>query len=194
MYKETLERAIDDHKPESEQSMNSNHSFEAINNLKNSSEDVDSNTTETQSLQSLMDALPAKIKTSERTPLWENKQLLCWLDSILSLLALNTTIKNLEPQEKSLLKIFYDELNFIKSIFKVKNKYQSVKERLNELRDNLLKFLHPKMMLNFNVEEDSPLLSFQLILKTSPKLCEELEWEYSIDFNCKMCQFKRKDK
>ena len=146
----------------------------------------------TPSLKSL--SLESPTATSQKKiqliPLWENEELLCWLNSLLSLITLNETLKNYT--ENCTLTRLISEYKLAELTFSNTNDYSQIKPALNLVRKTAMNFLQPKMISTFT-EEDSPLLSLQFLIKTSLQLCTDVEIEYSSSFHCAECQFKRTD-
>ena len=173
--KRKLHDQVDSPKAKNDESNNSGNS-ETPSSLKSISTD-------------LAAKLPQKMFTS--IPLWENQELLCWLDSVLSLIVLNETIMQYEHKEGTLKRLL-TEYDYALDVFGRTKRYADVKESLGEMRTSALKFLHLKMLSSFT-EEDSPLLSAQFLLKTCTSLYDELEWHYSTKFKCSQCKFEKKD-
>lgn len=170
----------------------SSRSFRTNGSMNNIDLGDDVNLSGTPSLKSL--SLESPTATSQKKihliPLWENEELLCWLNSLLSLITLNETLKNYT--ESCTLTRLLTEYKLAVITFSNSNDYSQVKPALNLIRKTAMSFLQPKMISTFT-EEDSPLLSLQFLIKTSPQLCADVEIEYSSSFHCVECQFKRTD-
>ena len=128
----------------------------------------------------------------QKYPLWENKGLLCWLDTALSLVVLNTSFQKhiFEEKKQCFLSLICEEYSKIQSVYQIKKLYNHVRKHLEEIRHDALKFLEPKLLTKYN-EEDSPLFSLPLLLKTDSKLYEKLEVNYRTQFKCQKCQFEK---
>ena len=147
--------------------------------------------TGTPSLKSLsLESPTAPQKKKQLIPLWENEELLCWLNSLLSLLTLNETLKNYT--ENCTLTRLLNEYKLTEQTFTDTNNYSKVKPALNLIRKTAMSFLQPKMISTFT-EDDSPLLSIQFLIKTNSQLCSDVEIEFSSSFHCTVCQFERTD-
>ncbi|XP_066929210.1 SUMO-specific isopeptidase USPL1-like [Clytia hemisphaerica] len=125
-------------------------------------------------------------------PLWENEELLCWLDSMLALIVLNQTLQNYPEESKGTLNKLLSEYKHNTDIYNVTKDYETIRASMHTLRKSTLNFIQPKMLSSFT-EEDSPLLSLQLLMKTNAELYEDCEVEYSSKFTCNQCQFEKTD-
>lgn len=123
-------------------------------------------------------------------PLWENEELLCWLNSLLSLIALNETLKRYK-EDCTLSRLLY-EYGVAERTFASTKLYTDVKPTLNAIRKLTMSFLQPKMISSFT-ENDSPMLSLELLFKTNPRLYSDVEIEFSSSFHCASCQFNKTD-
>ena len=162
----------------------------SINNNMELGDDVISSGTPSLKSLSLESPTATSQKKIQLIPLWENEELLCWLNSLLSLITLNETLKNYT--ENCTLTRLISEYKLAELTFSNTNDYSQIKPALNLVRKTAMNFLQPKMISTFT-EEDSPLLSLQFLIKTSLQLCTDVEIEYSSSFHCAECQFKRTD-
>lgn len=133
-------------------------------------------------------------KKAIQFPLWENTSLLCWLDAALAMLVLNASMVELLSCEstESLIGHLYTEYKKVLISYNTYLDFNGVKKQLDRMRTNILKFLQPKLLANYG-DEDSPLVSLPLVLRTSKKLSENLEINYKCIFKCDSCGFERTD-
>ena len=114
----------------------------------------------------------------------------------MSLLAMNQTLtKSFTFSRNTLL------FNFFVSYKRVLGSVNTVsrthirddyKRMLNHMRTDMLAFLQPKM-LSSSSDEDSPLCSLPLVIRSEQSVYERVEVQYSCHFKCEKCQFERKD-
>ena len=134
--------------------------------------------------------------TSKKTiyyPLWENTSLLCWLDAALAMLVLNTSMPELLSDETDcLIGHLFTEYKKMLASYNTFFDYNAVQQQMDRLRNNILKFLQPKLLANYG-DEDSPLFCLPLVMRTSKKLSEALEISYKCIFKCDSCGFERTD-
>lgn len=136
----------------------------------------------------------SKKNMTEFYPLWENEELLCWLDVMLGIFVFNTTLKMLCATEDpdNLVSRFYEHHRAETIRFRSSGSYSSIKENMDNFRSAVRQFLQPKMLSNFS-EEDSPLLAIELLTKTNKKAYKYMEIEYQSEFKCNKCDFQRQD-
>ena len=128
-------------------------------------------------------------------PIWENKGLLCWLDTALALLVFNQTLSEemkMQSDVDCIFSLIYLEYGKILKSFRYHNDYRKIEESLIELRKMALHFLQPKLLSNFG-DEDSPLLSLPLLIKTHKEVYPKIEFDYECIFRCEKCAFVKKD-
>lgn len=124
---------------------------------------------------------------------WEFTGLLCWIDAAMSLLVTNTTLReHMQFKTGSLISSFFVSYRKILKGFNVNTRYITVRKILQNMREDILTFLQPKM-LSRSGDEDSPLCSLPLVLKTEQSVYERLETTYNQHFKCDQCNFEKND-
>ena len=128
--------------------------------------------------------------------LWENKNSSCWLDTSLTFLISNRTLAELlrlRPDKSSVLKWTFDLYTSIQDMFKTDKNYTQFKDKLEEIRQGVWRYLKPKLAL-CEGDHDSPLFALPLLLKEDPRICKKFEVSYTVNFHCKECGFSKRDR
>ncbi|XP_047144913.1 SUMO-specific isopeptidase USPL1 [Hydra vulgaris] len=125
----------------------------------------------------------------QKYPFWENDKLLCWLNTSLSLLILNTTIQKhiFEEKRQCFLSYICEEYAKIQSIYQTKNSYSHARKYLQELRYTTLKFLEARLFAKYK-DGETPSICLPILLKTDLRLYEKVKVNYSYQFKCQNCQ------
>lgn len=126
---------------------------------------------------------------------WQNVDSLCWLHSLLSLVAnnatLNTCVKQLPPNVDSLLRTLTKSFNKAQELLTI-NREQAEKD-LYDVREKVWSYLQPKMKCERGVN-DSPVTALPLLLRENNILAEKMLQVYQWEFNCTSCGYHQINK
>lgn len=126
---------------------------------------------------------------------WQNVDSLCWLHSLLSLVAnnatLNTCVKQLPPNVDSLLRTLTKSFNKAQELLTI-NREQAEKD-LYDVREKVWSYLQPKMKCERGVN-DSPVTALPLLLRENNILAEKMLQVYQWEFNCNSCGYHQINK
>lgn len=121
---------------------------------------------------------------------WENINALCWLNSALSVLVHNNTIKHLisriQTSENALLKCLVDQ--YAKAQYLSEVDIINAKKVLIDVRDLVWTYLSPKMKCTLGVN-DSPLFALLLLLRENSMTADRCIQEYTCKFTCQSCRY-----
>lgn len=132
--------------------------------------------------------MPSNYQNKDQVIHWENLDALCWLDSALSLIVYNTSIKQLvsktQNNEDSLLKYLVEQ--FEKAQYLAEFDQINAKKILEDVRRLVWTFLSPKMKCTLGVN-DSPLFALPLLLRETDSTAKKCVQEYQCEFHCEEC-------
>lgn len=134
----------------------------------------------------------AKEKSVEVFIQWENTNALCWLDSVLSMIVHNQTLrlclKKSNDISQSLLKTLLERYDFAQEHFASNTEIAA--RTLKEVRQIVWDYLEPKMRCRLG-RNDSPVAALPLLLRENANAGEKLTQEFLWKFRCSVCGYQQ---